>query len=395
MRPLRLARLALLLFLCAPTSPASAFVFGWTNAAGGAYTTPGNWSGFGTTPMPPPTWTDDVRWNLPGAAFTVHSFSAGNHSCAVQGGDVTFDLGGNAYNCWFLGMSVSSSGSPNAVLRIRNGTLNGFRYVTVGGSAGLDVQGPTSAVRAGDHPDNRNLCVQEFRVGSGTSNTAWALVHDGAFVRSGCIIIQSSGVIFGATGRLIGNGTHCEDPPGTPAACVVRNYGSLFPGVFPLGILGDMTVQNADYEQFSTGRLGVSIVSPALGDYDRLLVVGGQAFLDGDLYVSPGGGYTEPPIGASFTILEADGGITGTFASVTLPPLSAGKRWVVVYLAHRVDLKVARKLKDPVEIDPKDDPRRVIQVGGGIDLEREHVDAIVRKAFPEGVAQPRGAEALK
>jgi hypothetical protein len=73
-------------------------------------------------------------------------------------------------------------------------------------------------------------------------------------------------------------------------------------------------------------------------EYDTLEIAG-TASLDGTLAVSLIGGFA-PDLDNSFEVLRADGGIFGTFANSTLPVLSAGLDWNVVYSNFAVLLQV-------------------------------------------------------
>jgi T5SS/PEP-CTERM-associated repeat protein len=78
-------------------------------------------------------------------------------------------------------------------------------------------------------------------------------------------------------------------------------------------------------------------------DYGQL-DVGGAANLGGALNVTLANGFT-PQAGDSYQLLTAGGGLTGTFASQSLPSLSAGLSWDVDYSATSVTLSVVAGLR--------------------------------------------------
>jgi hypothetical protein len=73
--------------------------------------------------------------------------------------------------------------------------------------------------------------------------------------------------------------------------------------------------------------------------FDRL-VVAGAASIAGSLDVDLLEGFS-PAAGNSFEIIAAAGGISGTFANESLPPLAANLEWDVVYDSDSVTLQVS------------------------------------------------------
>ena len=94
----------------------------------------------------------------------------------------------------------------------------------------------------------------------------------------------------------------------------INNDGTVSPGASP----GIMTI-NGNYTQGSTGILNVDVNGTTPGtQYDRLVVTG-TAALNGTLNISTGD--FVPAAGDSFTIVQATGGMSGTFATIN-PPAS-------------------------------------------------------------------------
>jgi hypothetical protein len=108
-----------------------------------------------------------------------------------------------------------------------------------------------------------------------------------------------AGGVLGGSRTIIGN---------------VNNLaGTVSPGASP----GTMTI-DGNYLQGSSGTLLAEIGGLAAGtQYDRL-VVSGTVTLDGNLNVVLDNGFI-PAAGDTFTIVESGGGVSGTFATTSLP----------------------------------------------------------------------------
>ena len=162
-------------------------------------------------------------------------------------------------------------------------------------------------------PAATNASVASFAISGGTAQV------DGTLSSPGGVSVTGTGTLFG-TGIIIGN---------LSAAGVIRPGDS--PGI--LTISGGGT-----YTQSSTGALDILIGGTTLGTQFSQLNVVGPASLGGSLNVSLANGFN-PAVGNSFTILTSTA-ISGTFATVSLPPLSSGS-WQVTYNATTVVLTVS------------------------------------------------------
>lgn len=111
----------------------------------------------------------------------------------------------------------------------------------------------------------------------------------------------------------------------------LTNQGLLSPGTSP----GTVTV-NGNYVQAATGNYLVEFASAS--SFDRL-IVNGTAQLGGTLTITGIGNYV-PAVGQSFTILNATGGVSGTFSAVDSPwiAVSAMRRFNAVYNPNEVTL---------------------------------------------------------
>jgi T5SS/PEP-CTERM-associated repeat protein len=94
----------------------------------------------------------------------------------------------------------------------------------------------------------------------------------------------------------------------------------------------------------STAAVGVQIAGDSPDTGFGQLQVGGAATLAGALNVTLAGGFT-PEAGDEFQLINAGGGLTGTFTTQSLPSLSAGLSWDVDYSPTSVTLSVIAGLR--------------------------------------------------
>ncbi len=116
----------------------------------------------------------------------------------------------------------------------------------------------------------------------------------------------------------------------------LTNQGLLSPGTRP----GPVTV-NGNYSQASTGNYLVELASAS--SFDRL-IVNGTAQLGGTLTITGIGSYA-PAVGQSFTILNATGGVSGTFSAIDSPWTTAlaMRRLNAVYNSNDVTLTYVQR----------------------------------------------------
>lgn len=112
----------------------------------------------------------------------------------------------------------------------------------------------------------------------------------------------------------------------------IINRSSLQPGA-PTGVL---TVRaTGGFEQTAAGELVVTLANEG---YSQLFCNGVLAKLGGTLRVVLVPGFS-PAIDSTFPVVAA-GSLEGTFASVELPDIGAGKKLAVEYTASTVQLRV-------------------------------------------------------
>jgi hypothetical protein len=97
-----------------------------------------------------------------------------------------------------------------------------------------------------------------------------------------------------------------------------------------------------NFTEGSNGAIRMKIGGIGVGETD-FISVGGDAFVDGFLYVAwidLGNGY-QPGIGDSFTLISAGNTLRGVFSDVSLPDLTAPRRWAPVdYTNNAVILNI-------------------------------------------------------
>ena len=152
------------------------------------------------------------------------------------------------------------------------------------------------------------------------------------------------------------NGAVTGDSPAEPITLdgYIKGIGALdnvefgadsfySPGFSPAITVGGSVV----YGNNSTVEIEIGGLSPGaasqndLGGFDQLRHTG-TAGLQGDLVVTLINGF-EPSEGDSFTVITADGGVSGMFETATLPELDGGLGWAVNYGATEVELTVVRR----------------------------------------------------
>jgi T5SS/PEP-CTERM-associated repeat protein len=162
----------------------------WLTAAGGSFSVPQNWLGFSV-----PTESQIAVFDLP-ATYTV-TFSGGqtNDQLLVRHGDVTFDLGGFAYNLASVGqdsVAVADQAGSVASLTLTNGTLTAVNSV-VGSGTGSDGQVTVGTAATWNNSGN-------VQVGGGTGLVS---INIGGLVNvDGTLTVTTGGTVTLAGGAL-------------------------------------------------------------------------------------------------------------------------------------------------------------------------------------------------
>ncbi len=110
-------------------------------------------------------------------------------------------------------------------------------------------------------------------------------------------------------------------------------------GTFSPADNGVAAVAVKSFKQTATGILPLNLNGLAVSQFDSV-AASGAVQLAGSISLTLGGGYV-PGINDTFTILQATGGVSGTFSPLVQPAgLPAGRSFEITYLADQVQLKV-------------------------------------------------------
>jgi len=233
----------------------------------------------------------------------------------VKEGSGTLTLAGT--NTYTGGTTVSGGvlevadnanlGAASGGLVLAGGTLRSTtgvtlaRNVTVGTGGGtLDTGGNIMAIQGGLGGTGAltKTGPGTLRLAGDNSLTGLTTLAQGEIVLSAsnlAALTVAGGARLSGTGAIRGN---------------LANAGTLNPGASP----GTLAV-TGNFVQSATGTLLVELTSGT--SFDRLTITG-PANLGGTLVVSGLGGFVPQP-GQTFRIIEATGGVSGTFATLSSP----------------------------------------------------------------------------
>lgn len=122
----------------------------------------------------------------------------------------------------------------------------------------------------------------------------------------------------------------------------LTNAGTL--NVGSVATAGTLSILG-EYAQSTTGTLHFDLFASSGGPgvaFDQL-VVQRTAVLSGLLEIALAPGGWQPQLGDTFQILTATGGVTGTFSTASMPPLTPGWSWNILYSANSVSLQVVEQ----------------------------------------------------
>jgi hypothetical protein len=203
------------------------------------------------------------------------------------------------------------------------GAVTGFGGNWQMGASGLLTAGGVDATTTIDHNaanstitvDNTLILSQNF-TNNGTINVATgSLTVSGgkSFTQAaGTLKLSTPGAGVTFTGpATIAGGT--LQGVGQVDGSVVNSGGTVAPGNSP----GTLTI-NGDFTQNGTGLFSEEIDGPAAGQFDKLVVTG-TATLGGTLVIASTNGYQAPDT-QQFQIVDAAGGITGTWGGIVQSP---------------------------------------------------------------------------
>ena len=296
----------------------------------------------------PGSWGADV---LDGVTLNGDLLLQSDHSQVNVSGGLTLngtaDLSGDAATLRFAGGAQTLTASPGQTATVQMGDAESFMAMFYGGQLTLDetvtVEGQGEIGYQGETIINEgtihaNVSGETLEISPGTFTNSGtlrvsggaALVLEGDFQNYGGVELASGGLLnatsLGASGLELLSGSSLLGE-GTILGNLTNTDGAVAPGSSP-----GMLVLNGDYTQGSAGELLIGIGGLVQGlEYD-FVDISGTALLAGSLRLELEDGFV-PLLVDTFVILEADGGLSGTFDELIG---LGGSQWNVSYLPTQV-----------------------------------------------------------
>ncbi|NGM21242.1 hypothetical protein G3576_14550 [Roseomonas stagni] len=262
-------------------------------------------------------------------AITLSGAIGGSGKLVADGGGVLTLTGSNSYSGGTLVIggttlavgSDAALGEPTAPLVIDNGKLLAL--------ASFNSTRPIQVNQAGEIDANGFVLNLSGPIAMQQANAPDVTLFNGNATVQGPITVGAEGLTVLANATLRGTGEVY-----TPTTI----NGVLAPGNSP----GTLTFL-APVVMGSSGTLRLDIDGPGTGtgagNYSRVVVSGGSFTAQGGTIIPVLRGITgdatnsySPPIGQAFTVVQADGGVIGSFASLTQPEgLLPGSRMDALY----------------------------------------------------------------
>lgn len=258
------------------TSSGSTHFVHWANPAGGAWTTPANWS-----PAQVPTAQDTAVIDAPGSYLVTNSGS---------------NVGG---------LVVGATGGPGGAHVLFNGPAEIPGAVVIHAGDTLDVD---AAVLVGSFLNSGVILLEDN--GGGETNVVLAI--DTIGLRTAV----NNGTIDGANGGVLN----------VTKATGLVNHGTLSPGIGTAAV-GQMAI--AGNVTLGTGSVVSIDLTGAGSSQQDALGITGTAVLGDTLRVQLQNGYVPNRGDALGPVVWS--AFSGTFGTLQLPPLPAGLQWQVSY----------------------------------------------------------------
>lgn len=217
------------------------------------------------------------------------------------------------------GFALTTGGNNGST--VFSGTIDGVDTINKVGTGTFDLTG-TGTLVTGFNVDAGTLAIDGTYVTTANTVASGATLNVGEAGDLTGDVAAALGSTAIINGLVTGNVTSDGDLSGTgTVAGALINSGTLSPGNNDIGIFN----VDGSFAQTSTGVLEIEITPLDVAGigYDQLLVTGapGTAALDGTLAVSLTTGLSAPlgPYvdGNVYDVVDATGGITGDFATVT------------------------------------------------------------------------------
>jgi autotransporter-associated beta strand protein len=272
-------------------------------------------------------------WNYNGK-YTCNIGITGGGGGPHAGGDVgggNLSLAATPGNYAVLTMPQNYNGTTTigagAALQLGNGAPVQVMGVTIGAATAAEPQGAiTSTTVLATYSGDSSLLTAEAPTGA----AADAIVDDGTLIINNTTTaislshISGSGALvqLGAAATTLLANTYSGGTTIQGGALIVGSDTSFGTGAVSNDAM--LVAANAqhtiavgsDYLQGATATLTLSFGGTTAGSTYDTMVVAGKATLGGTLVVNDISGFS-PPVGTQFTVVQAAGGVSGTFTAVT------------------------------------------------------------------------------
>ena len=245
------------------------------------------------------------------------------NSAASQTGALVLDAQGQNNVAWVFQIGTALTTSINSTITFINLGSNGGSDLGLFWNAGSAV-----VVGANNQIAGNYLAGTSITFGGLSNGGARALALAGVSLDTNIVNARgglaggdfTGGLRYSPSGAVVASGPSSGTTiaPGATDGGVgvingnVANSGTLSPGINSPGLATGVLGVNNNFVQTATGVLVIQLASPT--SFDQLLV-SGTATLAGTLQVDTLNGFN--PLGLSFPVLIANGGITGTFGTFT------------------------------------------------------------------------------
>ncbi|MBB4954473.1 outer membrane autotransporter protein [Agrobacterium vitis] len=271
------------------------------------------------------------QWTLTGTSSSITSTTIEAGTLTGNTASLTGDIVNNAalvFDQTTTGTYASEISGTGSLTKIGSGTLiltgdNTYSGGTLISEGTLQIgDGGTTGSIQGNVVNNATLVFNRSGIydfpgtitgsgavtmtGGSTVNFTSAGGYTGDIVISGSSLVLASGAVSSSDFTIADDGT--ISGTGTIAGLIVESGGAASPGYSPgtLTVTGDVT--------FNAGSVYNVDVTPS-GDHDLISATGTATLLGGTVAVNATAGSYSPS--TTLTILQAAGGVTGTFSNVT------------------------------------------------------------------------------
>ena len=246
----------------------------------------------------------------------------------VGGGNLT--IAATPGNCAVLSMPQNYNGittiGAGATLQLGNGAPVQAIGATIGAATASEPRGAKTTTVLATYSGDSSLLTAESPTGATTDSIVnnGTLIVNNTTTATSLSNISGAGVLIqmGAATTTLFSNTYSGGTTVSGGSLLVAAATSLGSGnVTNNAVLGTTASQHTinvagDYIQGASGALALSFAGTAQGsDYDTLSVMG-KGTLAGALVINDIGGFA-PAIGQQFTVIQATGGLSGNFSSVT------------------------------------------------------------------------------